>query len=86
MWKELIVIRILRCEEVKFQTSLDVRRAKALGGDSGVEYSGVGAGWVTAREAPGTKSRLRQAGERGEPSAGEQFFFNPTFNLLQYLG
>lgn len=51
-----------------------------------MEYSGVGAGWVAAREAPGTKSRLRQAGERGEPSAGEQFFFNPTFNLLQYLG
>ena len=61
MWKELIVIRILRSKEVKFQTSLDVSRAKALG-DSGVEYSGVGAVWVTAREAPGTKSGLRQAG------------------------
>ena len=54
--------------------------------DSGVQYSGVGAGWATAREAPGTKSGLRQAGARGEPRAREQFFFNPTFNLLQYLG
>lgn len=33
--------------------------------DSGVQNSGVGAGWVTAREAPGTKLGLRQAGERG---------------------